>query len=210
MGSEDQALTVQSKKNRRDYHHSKGKHPPSIKAQLRYYTCDEIGHYARDCPRNKINPHKKKNNKRRHHAHAAKDDEPSSKRNKQQSDDSSSDEEYVLIFALTGNITHGSNDWIIKTGASKHMKIFIESFVKLSEHESPHKVKLGYDYQYPIKGSGEYSYKLDSGKSLAMKEVLFVLGIKKNILGHISIGCKRNEGCIHRWSSHHVAKSKYY
>ena len=59
---------------------------------------------------------------------------------------------------------------------------FKESFVRLSEHESPHKVKLGDDYQYPIKGSGESSYKLDSGKFLTMKEVLFVLGLKNNLL----------------------------
>ena len=31
---------------------------------------------------------------------------------------------------------------------------FKESFVKLSEYESPHKVKLGDDYQYPIKVAG--------------------------------------------------------
>ena len=68
---------------------------------------------------------------------------------------SSSEEEYVLISTLMGNITHGSNDWIIDSGASKHMIGFKESFVKFSEHESPHKVKLGDDYQYPIKGSGE-------------------------------------------------------
>ena len=43
---------------------------------------------------------------------------------------------------------------------------FKESFMKLSEHESPHKVKLGDDYQYPIKISAESSYKLDS-KSLS-------------------------------------------
>ena len=59
---------------------------------------------------------------------------------------------------------------------------FKESVVKLSEHESPHKVKLGDDYQCPIKGSGESSYKLDSGKYLTMKEVLFVPGFKKNLL----------------------------
>ena len=57
-----------------------------------------------------------------------------------------------------------------------------ESFVRLSEHESPHKVKLGDDYQYPITGSGESSYKIDFGKSLTMKELLFVLGLKKNLL----------------------------
>ena len=86
-----------------------------------------------------------------------------------ESEDSSSEDEYVLILALTDNITHGSDDWLIDSGASKHMTGFKESFVKLSERESPCKVKLGDDYQYPIKGSGEYSYKLDSGKSITMK-----------------------------------------
>ena len=51
--------------------------------------------------------------------------------------------------------------------------------MKLSEHESPYKVKLGDEYQYQIKGSGEYSYILDSSKSLTMKEVLFVPGLKR-------------------------------
>ena len=59
---------------------------------------------------------------------------------------------------------------------------FKESFVRPLEHESPHKVKLRDDYQYPIKGSGESSYKLDPGKSLTMKEVLFVPRLKKNLL----------------------------
>ena len=59
---------------------------------------------------------------------------------------------------------------------------FKESFVNLSKHESPHKVKLGDDYQYPIKGSDEASYKLNSRKSLKMKDVLYVLGLKKNLL----------------------------
>ena len=122
---------------------------------------------------------------RRHHA--AEDDEPSRKRSRYESEDSSSEDEYVLISSLTGNITHGSDDWLIDSGASKHMTGFKESFVILSEHESPHKVKLGYDYQYPIKGSGESSYKLDSGKSLTMKEVLFVSGLKKNLLSILAL-----------------------
>ena len=86
---------------------------------------------------NKNVSHEKKGNKRRHHAHAAEDDEPSTKRTRQDSD-----EEFVLISSLIGTITHGSNDWIIDSGASKHMIGFKESFVKLSEHESPHKVIL--------------------------------------------------------------------
>ena len=78
----------------------------------------------------------KRSNKRIHHAHAAEDDEPSKKRSKYESEDSSSVDEYVLISALTGNITHGSDDWIIDSGASKHMTGFKESFVRLSEHDS--------------------------------------------------------------------------
>ena len=93
MANEYQALIVQSKKSKENHH--QGKHFHSRRSNknipiFRCFTCDEIGHYARDCPRNKRNSHKKKNNKRRHHAHAAEDDEPSKKRIKQESDDSSS------------------------------------------------------------------------------------------------------------------------
>ena len=42
--------------------------------------------------------------------------------------------------------------WIV--GESKHVTRYKESFINMSEHESPHKVKLGDDYQFPIKGSG--------------------------------------------------------
>ena len=63
-----------------------------------FYTCDERGHFARYCPRNKIRSHKKDGNKRRHHDHAIEDDEPCTKRTGQDNDDSSSDEEYVFDF----------------------------------------------------------------------------------------------------------------
>ena len=53
---------------------------------------------------------------------------------------------------------------------------------KLEEKNSPQKVSLGDDYQYPIKGIGEASYKLDSGNPLKMKEVLYVPCLKKNLL----------------------------
>ena len=128
---------------------------------------------------------------KRHHAQVTEDDEPYTKRIRQESDDSSSDEEYVLIYALMRSITHGSNDWLIDSGASKHMIGFKESFVKLSEHESPHKVKLGDDYQYPIKDSGESSYKLDSGKSMKMQDVLFVPGLKKNLLSISALDARK-------------------
>ena len=60
----------------------------------------------------------------------------------------------------------------------------------MSEHESPHKVKLGDDYHYPIKWSGEASYKLDSRKSYKMKDVLYFLGLKKNLLSISTLDAK--------------------
>ena len=152
MGSEYQALTVQSKKYRSSHH--RGKHScqrnnfknPIDRPKFICYTCDERGHFARDCPRNKSSSHKRNGNKRRQHSHVVEDDEPSTKRTRQDSDDSSSDEEYVLISSLTGTITHGRNDWLIDIGAFKTITGFKESFVKLSEHESTHKVKLEDDY----------------------------------------------------------------
>ena len=112
------------------------------------------------------------------------------KKVKQESEDSSSDEEYVLISTLMGTVTHGSKCWLIDNGSSKNMTRFKKYFVKLSEHNSPHKVKLGDNYQYPIKGSGESSYKLDSRNSMKMKGVLFVPRLKNNILSISTLDVK--------------------
>jgi hypothetical protein len=49
------------------------------------------------------------------------------------------------------------------------------------------KVTLGDDYQYPIKGVGESNYKLNSGNSLKMKDVLHVPGLTKNLLSISSL-----------------------
>ena len=66
-----------------------------------------------------------------------------------------------------------------------------DSLSCLVQKESPHKVMLGDDSQYPIKGMGEASYKLDSGKSMKMKAVMYVLGLKKNL---ISISALNKKG----------------
>ena len=96
MGNEDQPLIVHSKKSRRDNHHHQGKHSHqkdnSVRSskdlsKLRFYTCDERGHFSSNFPMNKNGSQKKINHKRRHHAHTAEDDEPSRKRIKQESDD---------------------------------------------------------------------------------------------------------------------------
>ena len=69
--------------------------------------------------------------------------------------------------------------------------VYVLSFRShINPNQSPHKVKLGDDYQYPIKGSGESSYKLDFGKSMKMKDVLVVLGLKKILLSISALDAK--------------------
>ena len=71
-------------------------------------------------------------------------------------------EEYILFSALSRSLTPRSDTWLIDSGASKHMTSLKKNLSSLEERDSPHKVSLGDDYQYPIKGIGEATYKLDS------------------------------------------------
>jgi hypothetical protein len=123
------------------------------------YHCDKMGHIAKNFPARR-EEYKKRNI--RHHAHTVEDEEPPTKMIKEQIED------YVLISALSGSVSPGEDTWIIDSVASKHM--------------TGQKVTLGDDYQYPIKGVGESNYKLDSGTPMKMKDVLYVLGLTKNLL----------------------------
>ena len=82
--------------------------------------------------------------------------------------------------------------WIIYGGSSKHMTRQNKTLSKIEENKYPHKVSFGDDYQYPIKGIGEETYKLDYGTPMKMKECLYVLGLKKNLLSPITYpSCRR-------------------
>jgi hypothetical protein len=71
-------------------------------------------------------------------------------------------EDYVLFSTLSGSVISGEDTWLIDSGASKHMTCQKYILSSLTENDFPQKVSLGDDYQYPIKGMGESTYKLDS------------------------------------------------
>ena len=80
-----------------------------------------------------------------------------------------SSEEYVLISAHTGEITHGSDTWLMDSGASKHMRRHKDSLSCITQKYYSHKVQLRDDHKYPIKGMGEASHKLRTGKLMKIK-----------------------------------------
>ena len=117
---------------------------------------------------------------RRFKAHAIGDSDQEIEEEAKKDEDSS--EEYVLSSSLTGSISPGNDTWLIYSGASKHMTGYKDSLSCLVQKVSPHRVILGDDSQYPIKGMGEAFYKLDFQKSMKMKDVLYVPGLKNNLL----------------------------
>ena len=78
---DNQALTAHAKKGKTKEEHYHKKHRKFKKkdsSRFRCFTCDEKGHFARDCPKDK--DHVKKGMHKRYHAHATEDDEPIKKR----------------------------------------------------------------------------------------------------------------------------------
>jgi transposase InsO family protein len=151
----------------------KGQQKERDYSSVQCYHCDKMGHIARYCPARR-EEYKRKN--KRHHAHAVEDEEPPAKMLREQIKD------YVLISALSGSVTPGEDTWLIDSGASKHMTGQRDILSYISEKKFSQKVTLGDDYQYPIKGVGESNYKLNSGNSMKMKDVLYVPGLTKNLL----------------------------
>jgi hypothetical protein len=91
-------------------------------------------------------------------------------------------EDYILFSALSGFVTPGEDTWLIDNGPSKHIIGRRDILSSLREKNFPHKVTLGDDYQYLIKGVRESTYKLDSGTLMKMKDVLYVPVLTKNLL----------------------------
>jgi hypothetical protein len=94
--------------------------------------------------------------------HAVEDDEPPTKLTKEEIED------YVLFSTLLGFVIPGEDTWLIDSGASKHMAGQRDILSRLTEKNFPQKVTLEDDYQYPIKGVGESTYKLDSRTLMRM------------------------------------------
>ena len=91
--------------------------------------------------------------------------------------DEDSNEEYVLISALTGLVSPGNDTWLVDSGSSKHMTGYMESLSFLEKKEYPHKVMLGDDFQYAIKGIAEAEIVMTTLNGLPRDWESFILGI---------------------------------
>jgi hypothetical protein len=135
-----------------------------------------LGNFDKDCWFTKKYPRKGK-----HHAPTAEDDE--SKRNqKSPSNEKENRKEYYLVSSLSSSVFTGMKTWLVDSGASKHMTGYKEILSYFETKYFAEHVELGDDKCYKIEGVVSISFILESGPRLDANEVLYVPGLKKNIL----------------------------
>jgi len=150
------------------------------------YSCHKFEHFSRDYRQNKKKP------KRRFRASAAEaeeeeDEEPKKKKKTKTNKDKESRREYYLISALIGSFTDCSTPWLVDSHASKHMTSNRGTLVSYKKNKFTTQVELGDDSTYKIEGVGSTSLQPDPGMVLHIDNVLYVTGLKKNLLSIASL-----------------------
>jgi hypothetical protein len=137
-------------------------------SRIQCFRCDKYGNIARNCPTRK---------KGRQLASTTDvDPEP------HQRDEDIKDEALFFISTLPGMIPTDSDIWLIDSGASRHMTGYREHLTDLVEKESRLHVVLSNNVRYTVKGVGTSTFQLDSDIPLQLSEVLYVLGMKMNLV----------------------------
>jgi len=90
--------------------------------------------------------------------------------------------EFFFISALSGTISTSQDTWLIDSGASKHMTSYKKDLTNISEKNLSSQVVLGDDAIYEVKRVGSTSFKLDSCECAHMNNILYVPGLKKNLI----------------------------
>jgi hypothetical protein len=154
-------------------------------SKIKCFSCNKLDHFARDCWYRKKNPRKGK-----HHASTAEDDE--SKRNqKSPSNEREDRKEYYMVSALSNTDITGPKTWLVDNGASKHMTRYKEILSDFKTKSFAEQVELGDEKCYKIEGVGSISFRLEYEARLHVDEVLYVPGIRKNLL---SVATLENKG----------------
>ena len=73
------------------------------------------------------------------------------------------------------------------SGTSRHMIGYRSALIDLTKKKHFMHVELGDDATYAIKGVGSTSFQLDSRIVLHIEEILFVPGLKKNLLSILDL-----------------------
>ena len=137
-----------------------------------------MGHFAKDCKSKKQREFRGK-----HHASTAveEEDEPRN-RSKRSSSPREKRKDYLLVSTLSANIVNNKDSWLVDSGASRHITGYKEILSDFRKKNFSVQVELGNEASYAIKGIGSIKFHLKCGSMLHLEEVLYVPGLKKNLI----------------------------
>jgi hypothetical protein len=90
--------------------------------------------------------------------------------------------EDINISTLSSMVPLNENTWLIDSGASRHMTGIRNHLTHFIEKETHLHVVLGDDARYNVRGVGTSTFQLDSDMQLKLEEVLYVPGMKRNLV----------------------------
>jgi hypothetical protein len=148
-----------SKKGSKGGNKSKGEGKKDM-SKVKCFACHKMGHYVGQCP-----------NKKKKQIAASTDVEEFSTR---------FEKEFSLLVCLSSRAS-STSVWYIDSGASCHMTGVCEYFIDLTEIEDL-EVVLGDDSVVKAVGSGTISFQRESQPPMLVRDVLYVPGLKKNLI----------------------------
>jgi hypothetical protein len=90
--------------------------------------------------------------------------------------------EDINIPSLSGMVPTNDNTWLIDSCASRHMIGLRNHLTHFVEKETHLHVVLGDHARYNARGVGTSTFQLDSDMQLKLEEVLYVPGMKRNLV----------------------------
>jgi hypothetical protein len=168
-GDENVALSAKSKKKTKkgpkggDKQQQKGGEQKKDMSKVKCFACHKMGYYVGQCP------NKKK--KQIGTAASAKVDEFTSQ----------FEREYSLLVSLS-TVETPSSVLYIDSGASSHMSGVREHFTDLTESRVNLEIVLGNDTIVRAVGRGTISFQRESRPPLVFRDLLYVPGLKKNLI----------------------------
>jgi hypothetical protein len=101
------------------------------------------------------------------------------------------EEAFLFISTLSGVVPTDNDIWLIDSGASRHMTGYRDHLTDIVEKETNLHVVLGENARYNVKGVVTSTFQLDYDIPLQLSEVLYVHGMKRNL---VSISALEDKG----------------